>query len=103
MYDNLSTQQNYVLEASPAALGLASNEYVTEFMLVFGVVPAGFAQVEAPGVDCTVLSSVRGGSQFTNTADVGGVYNGQWIQAVTRWTTSVYGKPAAATLPKTGY
>ena len=34
-------------------------------------------------------------------ADVGGVYNGQWIMAVTRWTTRVYGKPA--TLPNTGY
>ena len=101
MYDNLSTAVNYTLDASPAALGLASNEYVTEFMLVFGVVPAGFRQVEAPKVDCTVLSTVLGGSQFTNTADVGGVYNGQWIQAVTRWTTTVYGKPAQ--LPKTGY
>ena len=35
MYDNLSTQQNYVLDASPAALGLASNEVITEFMVVF--------------------------------------------------------------------
>ncbi|MDE6588787.1 MAG: hypothetical protein K2K53_00280, partial [Oscillospiraceae bacterium] len=101
MYDNLSTSRNYTLDASPAALGLASNEYVTEFMLVFGVVPANFHQVEAPKVDCTVLKTVKGGNQFTNTADVGGVYNGQWIQAVTRWTTSVYGKPAK--LPKTGY
>ena len=48
-----------------------------------------------------MLSTVQGGSQFTNTADVGGIYNGQWIMAVTRWTTTVYGKPA--TLPKTGY
>ena len=70
-------------------------------MVVFGVVPANFRQVEAPKVDCTVLKTVKGGSQFTNTADVGGVYNGQWIQAVTRWTTKVYGKPG--TLPKTGY
>lgn len=46
--DNLSTQQNYVLDASRAALGLASNEYVTEFMVSFGVVPANFRQVEAP-------------------------------------------------------
>ena len=101
MYDNLSTAKNYTLDASPVALGLASNEYVTEFMVVFGVVPANFRQVEAPKVDCTVLKTVKGGSQFTNTADVGGVYNGQWIQAVTRWTTKVYGKPG--TLPKTGY
>lgn len=46
--DNLSTQQNYVLDASKAALGLASNEYVTEFMVSFGVVPANFRQMEAP-------------------------------------------------------
>ena len=103
MYDNLSTAKNYTLDASPTALGLASNEYVTEFMLVFGVVPSNFRQVEAPKVDCKVLSTVKGGSQFTNTADVGGVYNGQWIQAVTRWTTKVYGKPIIPTLPKTGY
>ena len=103
MYDNLSTAKNYTLDASPTALGLASNEYVTEFMFVFGVVPSNFRQVETPKVDCTVLSTVKGGSQFTNTADVGGVYNGQWIQAVTRWTTKVYGKPVVPSLPKTGY
>ncbi len=103
MYDNLSTAKNYTLDASPTALGLASNEYVTEFMCVFGVVPSNFRQVEAPKVDCTVLSTVKGGSQFTNTADVGGVYNGQWIQAVTRWTTKVYGKPVVPSLPQTGY
>ena len=56
MYDNLSTQQNYVLDASPAALGLASNEVITEFMVVFGVVPANFRQVEAPQVYCNVVS-----------------------------------------------
>ncbi len=101
MYDNLSTAKNYTLDASPTALGLASNEYVTEFMFVFGVVPANFRQVEAPKVDCKVLSTVQGSSSFTNAADVGGVYNGQWIQAVTRWTTKVYGKPPK--LPTTGY
>lgn len=34
--DNLSTAENRVISASPAALGLASNEYVTEVMFVFG-------------------------------------------------------------------
>ena len=46
--DNLNTSKNYVLDASPAALGLAANEYVTEFMAAFGIVPANFRQVEAP-------------------------------------------------------
>ena len=101
MYDNLNTQQNNVLDASPAALGLASNEYVTEFMLSFGVVPGNFRQVEAPRVYCNVVSWLTGGTQFVNQADVGGVYNGQWIMATSRWVTRVY-KPARP-LPRTGY
>ena len=99
--DNLSTQQNYVLDASRAALGLASNEYITEFMVSFGVVPANFRQVEAPQVYATVYAWLTGGSQFVNQADVGGVYNGQWIMATSRWVTKVY-KPAEP-LPRTGY
>nr|WP_325299425.1 SpaA isopeptide-forming pilin-related protein [uncultured Dysosmobacter sp.] len=99
--DSLNTQQNYVLEASPVALRLASNEYVTEVMIVFGVVPANFRQVEAPKIDCTVVSWAKGGSQFVNQADVGGVYNGQWIMATTRWVTKVYAPPKR--LPTTGY
>ena len=99
--DNLSTSKNYVLDASPAALGLAANEYVTEFMAAFGIVPANFRQVEAPRVDCKALAKLTGGTQFVNQADAGGVYNGQWIMATSRWVTRVYapGKP----LPRTGY
>ena len=99
--DNLSTSKNYVLDASPAALGLAANEYVTEFMAAFGIIPANFRQVEAPRVDCKVLAKLTGGTQFVNQADAGGVYNGQWIMATSRWVTRVYApsKP----LPRTGY
>ena len=99
--DNLSTQQNYVLDASPAALGLASGEKVTEFMVVFGIVPANFRQVEAPVVYCTASQWLTGGSQIVNQADVGGVHDGQWIMATSRWVTKVY-KPAEP-LPRTGY
>lgn len=99
--DNLNTMQNYVLDASPAALGLASNERVTEFMVVFGVVPGSFRQVEAPRVYVTASKWLTGGSQIVNQADVGGVYNGQWIMATSRWVTKVY-KPSQP-LPRTGY
>ena len=99
--DNLSTQQNYVLDASPAALGLASGEKVTEFMVVFGIVPANFRQVEAPVVYCTASQWLTGGSQIVNQTDVGGVHDGQWIMATSRWVTKVY-KPAEP-LPRTGY
>ncbi len=99
--DNLSTSQTYTLAASSAALGLAANERVTEIMFVFGQAPAGFAQVEAPVLYCTSANGLAAGSSFVNVADVGGVYNGQWVQAVTRWVTTVYGKPEP--LPRTGY
>lgn len=99
--DNLSTSQTYTLAASPVALGLAANERVTEIMFVFGQAPAGFAQVEAPVLYCTSVNGLAAGSSFVNVADVGGVYNGQWLQAVSRWVTTVYGKPEP--LPRTGY
>lgn len=99
--DNLSTSKNYELIASPTALGLAANERVTEIMFVFGQAPGGFAQVETPMLYTTAVPGLAAGSSFVNNADVGGVYNGQWMQAVTRWVTVVYGKPEP--LPRTGY
>ena len=98
--DNLSTSRNYTLSASAVALGLASNERVTEIMFVFGQAPGGFAQVEAPQIYCTVVSSTTSTS-FVNVADVGGVYNGQWVQGVSRWVTTIYKK--STPLPRTGY
>ena len=100
--DNLSTSKNYTLAASATALGLASNERITEVMFVFGQAPAGFAQVEKPYLHCTAVDNLASTS-FVNVADVGGVYNGQWVQAVSRWVTTVYGKPVIPTLPRTGY
>ena len=99
--DNLSTTQNYMLDASPTALGLAANEKVTEFMVVFGAVKAGFAQVETPCIHGSVAQGLSNDSSFVNVADVGGLYNGQWIMGVSRWVTSVYAKPEP--LPRTGY
>lgn len=104
-YDNLSTAQNYTLDMSASALGLASNEYVTSFMLVFGVVPSGFHQLTDATVDGTTLYALTNGYQFTNKADVGGLYGQYWQQSIARWTTSVYSnyKPYTPTLPRTGY
>ena len=100
--DNLSTSKVYVLDARPAVLGLAANERVTEVMFVFGIVPAGFAQVETPYIYATARSGLANSSGIVNVADVGGLYNGQWIQAVSRWLTTVYTKTTVK-LPKTGY
>ena len=100
--DNLSTGKNYTLAASSVALGLAANERVTEIMFVFGQAPAGFSQVEAPYLHCKAVAGLPAGS-FVNVADAGGTYNGTWVQAVSRWVTSVYGKPTVPKLPRTGY
>lgn len=100
--DNISTRKSYTLDASPAALRLAANEYVTEIMFVFGTVRAGFAQVEAPRIYCDVLSGLPHEYRFVNNTDVGGLYGGIWVMAVDRWVTVVYGKTPPKTLPKTG-
>ena len=100
--DNLSTSKVYVLDAHPAVLGLAANERVTEVMFVFGNVKAGFAQVETPYIYATARSGLANNASVVNVADVGGLYNGQWIQAVSRWLTTVYAKTTVK-LPKTGY
>ena len=100
--DNLSTTKNYVLDTRPAILGLAVNEKVTEIMYVFGIVKAGFGQVETPYIYGTVAQGLSNGSSIVNVADVGGLYNGQWIMAASRWLTTVYAK-TTVTLPKTGY
>lgn len=101
--DNLSTSENRVISASPAALGLASNEYVTEVMFVFGTVKSGFAQVETPYIYCKALSNLSHEYRFANKTDVGGLWNGQWIMGNDSFVTVVYGKKTAKVLPRTGY
>lgn len=101
--DNLNTLQNYTLDASPAALGLASNEYVTQVTFLFGRVPGGFQQVETPYIYCDVLSSLPHEYRFSNKCDVGGMWQNQWIQATDRWVTIIYRGGPVPTLPRTGY
>ena len=76
-------------------------------MLSFGAVPAGFHQLTNAYVDATVKTTLANGYQFTNKADVGGLYGTAWLQNIARWTTSVYStyvppKPTTL-LPRTGY
>jgi len=101
--DSLSTDRVYTLDASPAALGLASNEYVTEFMVVFGRVPAGFRQVETPYIFCNVLGGLPHEYRFTNKCDVGGLWGNQWIMANDRWVSIIYSKNRPPVLPRTGF
>ena len=100
--DNISTERSRVIDASPAALGFASNEFITEIMVVFGQVPAGFKQVEAPAVICNVLQGLQHELRFTNRVDAGGVWEGRWIQSNDRWVSVVFNRTTQV-LPRTGY
>lgn len=99
--DNLSTAENRVISASPAALGLASNEYVTEVMFVFGTVKSGFAQVETPYIYCKALSNLSHEYRFANKTVVAVMERSVvWQDS---FVTVVYGKKTTKVLPRTGY
>lgn len=103
--DNLDSTVNRTLQASPTALGLKSGEVVTDFMFVFGTVPAGFRSVDNPYVHGTVRKTAAG-SSFVNKVDVGGLNSSQqWIMSNDAWTTTIYRTPTYTkpTLPKTGW
>jgi hypothetical protein len=99
--DNLSTAANNVIDCRNAALGLANDEYVTSFTLVFGTVKAGFCQVETPQVFVTVKTGLANGYEFANKADVGGKYGSEWVIGNSTWVTKIYAQPSK--LPRTGY
>jgi len=99
--DNLSTTQNNVIDCRNAALGLANDEYVTSFTLVFGTVKAGFTKVTEPQVFVTVKTGMANGYEFANKADVGGKYGSEWVIGNSTWLTKCYAPPTK--LPRTGY
>jgi uncharacterized repeat protein (TIGR01451 family) len=99
--DNLSTTRNNVIDCRGAALGLANDEYVTSFTLIFGTVKAGFAQVEQPQVFVKVQPNLPNGCEFANKADAGGKYGSEWVVGNSTWLTTIYAQPGK--LPRTGY
>jgi hypothetical protein len=99
--DNLSTTVNNVIDCRNAALGLANDEYITSFTLVFGTVKAGFCQVEQPQIFVTVNTGLANGYEFGNKADVGGRYGSEWVIGNHTWITKIYAQPTK--LPRTGY
>ena len=97
----LSTTNNEI-DCSRSALGLADNEYVTEFKLIFGEIQPGFHETIAPKVQVKVLDTVKNGQKFVNKTDVGGRYDKEWVYDTDGWTTVSYNKPKGD-LPKTGW
>jgi len=101
-YDNLLSTTNNALVMSPAALGLRSNEFVTEFMFSFGTVRAGFRSVEAPRIEGTVRDGLPNGYEFANRIDIGGRAGTEWVVGNNVWITRVF-RPTYGQHPRTGW
>jgi TQXA domain-containing protein len=99
--DNLSTTRNNVIDCSNASLGLRNDEYITGVTLIFGMVKAGFCQVEQPQLYAKVLDTLPNQYRFANKSDCGGKYGGEWVLANSTTVCTVYRKPQQ--LPRTGY
>ena len=106
---NLRTNVEYNIDLTPEALGLASNEYVTDFRLEFGTVGAGFTSEVDPYIKVKVNEGLEDGYRFTNTTDVGGRRGGEWIYDRDNWITVIYegtpgddGHGGKKPLPQTG-
>jgi uncharacterized surface anchored protein len=100
--DNLSTTQNNVIDCRNANLGLAADEYVTGFTLVFGTVKAGFCKVDTPSVYVTVNKNLPNGYEFANKSDIGGrAFGTEWVVGNSTWLTKTYAQPVK--MPRTGY
>jgi uncharacterized surface anchored protein len=99
--DNLSTTQNNVIDCRGAALGLANDEYVTSFTLIFGTVKPGFTLVQQPQIYVTVNKNLPNGYEFGNKCDTGGKYGGEFVISGSTWVTGIYAQPQK--LPRTGW
>jgi hypothetical protein len=99
--DNLSTTRSNVIDCRSAALGLAGDECVTSFSLIFGTVKAGFCGVEQPRIYVKILPNLPNGFEFANKVDTAGKYGAEWIAGNAVKVTAVYAPPVR--LPRTGY
>ena len=79
--------QSYDLDCSASRLGLASNEYITDFRFEFGTVKAGFREENRPMILVTVLPNLANGYRFANRTDVGGKYNDKWFTSDYTWVS----------------
>jgi hypothetical protein len=101
-YDNLLSTSNNALVMSPAALGLNSNEFVTEIMYLFGTVRAGVRSVEAPRIEGTVRDGLQNGFEIVNRIDVGGRTGSEWVIGNGVWVSRVY-RHIGGNHPRTGW
>ena len=97
----LLSTQSYDLDCTPSKLGLAADEFITDFRFEFGTVQPGFREQDKPMILVTVNQGLANGHRFANRTDAGGQYNGKWFSSSFTWVTEVY--TPVLEYPKTGY
>ena len=97
----LSSQISHTLDCGREALGLRTDEAITQIRFRFGTVQPGFHGLDGIALYCTVRAGLPGGCRLTNCADAGGQRGGQWTIEKDCWTTLIWDKPKGK-LPKTG-
>lgn len=97
----LLSTQSYDLDCTPSKLGLAADEFITDFRFGFGTVQPGFREQDKPMILVTVNQGLPNGHRFANRTDAGGQYNGKWFSSSFTWVTEVYAP--VLEYPKTGY
>ena len=97
----LLSTQSYDLDCTPSKLGLAADEFITDFRFEFGTVQPGFREQDKPMILVTVNQGLVNGHRFANRTDAGGQYGGKWFSSSFTWVTEVYAP--VLEYPKTGY
>lgn len=97
----LLSTQSYDLDCTPSKLGLAADEFITDFRFEFGTVQPGFREQDKPMILVTVNQGLANGHRFANRTDAGGQYNGKWFSSSFTWVTEV--NAPVLEYPKTGY
>ena len=97
----LLSTQSHDLDCSASKLGLAADEFITDFRFEFGTVQPGFREQDKPMILVTVNQGLANGYRFANRTDAGGQYNGKWFSSSFTWVTEV--NAPVLEYPKTGY
>lgn len=100
--DGLNSKTSHELDCGRSALRLKAGEYVTAFRFHFGTVQAGFREVEAPSITCTVNGNLPSGYRFTNRTDAGGQRHGEWTIGKDSWVTVIFSSKKTK-FPQTGF
>lgn len=101
MASGLLSTQAYDLDCTSSKLGLAADEYITDFRFEFGEVQPGFREAGKPMILVTVLPGLANGTRFANRTDAGGQSGGKWFSSSFTWVTEV--SAPQLEYPKTGY